>query len=81
MERKIGEIFELQNEWYKVVDDPKGTCRGCAFIENPCNSYKEIIGFCSEDGRNDGTSIIFIKADKPVGIINSDNKKKLLLFI
>lgn len=31
MERKIGEIFEFRNEYYKVVDDPENICRDCAF--------------------------------------------------
>lgn len=88
MERKVGEIFEFRNEWYKVVDDPENTCRDCAFKSTrgrTCDSdpYRETIGFCSEYGRNDGTTVIFIKAEKPVGLISSEssNKRKLLLVI
>lgn len=88
MKREIGEIFELQNEWYKVVDDPENTCRDCAFKSTrgktcDSDSYREIIGSCSEDCRNDGTTVIFIKAEKPVGLISSEssNKRKLLLVI
>lgn len=83
MKREIGEIFKFQNEWYEVVNDPENTCRDCVFRNkrsSTCNSdsFREIIGSCSEYCRNDGTTVIFIKAEKPVGLISSESfdKKK-----
>lgn len=62
MERKIGEIFEHNGEWYQCVEDRKETCEGCDFVTH-CDSYK---GHCSSTARDDGKDIRFKKL-KPVG--------------
>ena len=46
MERKIGEIFEYNGEWYKCVKSD-GTCNGCVGKFQPysfCNGFKECVG-------------------------------------
>lgn len=46
MERKIGEIFEYNGEWYQCVKSD-GTCNGCVGKFQPysfCNGFKECIG-------------------------------------
>ena len=69
-ERKIGEIFERNGEWYQCVEH-KG-CHGCAFLShNDC-------GFNGDPHcvyRSDGKHVIFKKLEK-VGepYYNSDNK-------
>lgn len=84
MERKIGEIFELQGKWYKTIEDKKNVCSECVFCyfaETICENYRDIVGHCSIGTRQDSTSVIFVEVDKPIGIITSNlsDKKKLLL--
>ena len=46
MERKIGEIFECNGEWYQCVKSD-GTCNGCVGKFQPysvCNGFKECVG-------------------------------------
>ena len=46
MERKIGEIFEINGEWYQCVKS-NGTCNGCVGKFQPysfCNGFKECVG-------------------------------------
>lgn len=64
MERKIGEIFEYNGEWYQCV---KGDiCADCAFVKKHCNDNPlfEAIGSCSKYYRKDATSVIFKKLEK-----------------
>ena len=57
MERKIGEIFEYNGEWYQCVKS--ASCYGCAFLNSNC------IGLiCSVDDRTDNCSAIFKKLEK-----------------
>ena len=60
MERKIGEIFEYNGEWYQCVEHK--SCEGCAFYRR-C-SYKDEFGNCSSRGRKDKESVIFKKLEK-----------------
>ena len=60
MERKIGEIFEYNGEWYQCVEHK--SCEGCAFYRR-C-SYKDKFGNCSSRGRKDKESVIFKKLEK-----------------
>ena len=74
-EWKIGEIRQVNGEWYQCV---KGTkCYECAFAKKHCNENPlfETIGSCSKYYRKDATSVIFKKLEK-VGLpyYNSDNK-------
>ena len=60
MERKIGEIFEYNGEWYQCVESPD--CTLCAFNETDCNDID--IGDCASYKRSDGKSVIFKKLEK-----------------
>lgn len=86
MERKIGEVFELQGKWYKTIEDKRNICDKCVFCDakgSICDTHRDIVGHCSIGSRHDSTAVIFVEVDKPIGIItsNSSNKKKLLLLI
>lgn len=68
MERKIGEIFEYNGEWYQCVVSIDG-CRECSFrAQDYCTRHSE----CLSDARSDGISVIFRKLEK-VGIPFSCN--------
>ena len=60
MERKIGEIFEYNGEWYQCIRDI--TCINCGFNNKGCLADKHITGDCS--GRLDGASVVFKKLEK-----------------
>ena len=61
MERKIGEIFEFDGEWYQCM---KGnTCNDCAFYRSSCGSLNGK-GSCSYNFRKDATNVIFKKLKK-----------------
>ena len=64
MERKIGEIFEHNGEWYQCVEQPekydKTVCAICAFQGNGnCELDR-----CSGTYRSDKKSVIFKKLEK-----------------
>ena len=60
MERKIGEIFEYNGEWYQCVVSIQG-CRECSFrTHDYCIHHLE----CLSDTRSDKTSVIFKKLEK-----------------
>ena len=66
MERKIGEIFEYNGEWYQCVG---GTCRNCSFYYNTvCKNITTIgstnFGNCHCSLRTDHKSVIFKKLEK-----------------
>ena len=66
MERKIGEIFEYNGEWYQCVG---GTCRNCSFYyDTVCKNITTIgrttIGNCHCSLRTDHKSVIFKKLEK-----------------
>lgn len=62
MERKVGEIFEYNGEWYQCLKSPDGSCKHCdmGFGEKCPIPIKE----CTESGRNDRSYIIFKKLEK-----------------
>lgn len=64
MERKIGEIFEYNGEWYQCVRGE--ICADCAFAKKHCNENPlfEAIDSCSKYFRKDATSVIFKKLEK-----------------
>ena len=66
MERKIGEIFEYNGEWYQCVG---GTCRNCSFYyDTVCKNFitigSTIIGNCDCTLRTDHKCVIFNKLEK-----------------
>lgn len=60
MERKVGEIFEYNGEWYQCVDIGF-TCADCD-IRNNCSNIP--IGACSAGLRKDGKQVRFKKLEK-----------------
>ena len=60
MERKIGEIFEYNGEWYQCVKSV--SCGECAFLNSICIDNSSIK--CSADYRNDNCSVVFKKLEK-----------------
>lgn len=60
MERKIGEIFEHNGEWYQCVVAMQG-CRECSFrTQDYCTRHSE----CMSTERSDKTSVIYKKLEK-----------------
>lgn len=61
MERKIGEIFEYNGEWYQcITDTTDDSCNNC-FFQKSCS---DITGDCSSIVRSDGESVAFKKLKK-----------------
>lgn len=60
MEWKIGEIKQVNGEWYQCVVAIQG-CRECSFrTQDYCTHYSE----CFSVVRSDGRSVIFKKLEK-----------------
>lgn len=75
MERKIGEIFEYNGEWYQCLVSLYG-CRECSFrAQYYCTRHSE----CFSDARSDGISVIFKKLEKVGGPITVNGKNVQLL--
>lgn len=71
MERKIGEIFEYNGEWYQCVECTHGivdVCKGCSFytIKGNCSQgiNDNILGHCGRIHRTDGNNVIFKRLEK-----------------
>ena len=63
MERKIGEIFEYNGEWYQCIVG--NGCKNCAFYEIKCyNDNNDPIGDCCALIRKDNKEVIFKKLEK-----------------
>ena len=65
MERKIGEIFEYDGEWYQCIIG--NVCKNCAFNEMKCYTIEDNgypIGNCCADRRKDNKDVIFKKLEK-----------------
>ena len=65
MERKIGEIFEYNGEWYQCIVG--NDCENCAFNERKCYTVVDNgdpIGDCCADRRKDNKDVIFKKLEK-----------------
>lgn len=75
MERKVGEIFEYNGEWYQCVEQPKQhdcftVCELCSFnVIGNCDLDK-----CSGTYRSDSKSVIFKKLEKVGDPIRIENK-------
>ena len=76
MERKIGEIFEYNGEWYQCVKSPDGSCKHCdmSFGGKCPIPIKE----CVASARSDLFYVIFKKLEK-VGEPKIINGKKVQL--
>lgn len=62
MEWKIGEIKQINGEWYQCVEEIG--CDGCAFDTIKCDEIDDIIGKCTSDLRHDDKSVVFKKLEK-----------------
>jgi hypothetical protein len=82
MERKIGEIFELDGEWYQCIEND--SCGECSLFTTECGSgtksdlADKVVGQCSKIRRTDNKHVIFKKLEK-VGehYINNDRTYQL----
>lgn len=67
MERKIGEIFNYQDNWYQCIEDTGYGCIICHFNTHDnicCNNVLNIIGNCLPLYRKDYKSVVFRKLEK-----------------
>lgn len=66
MEWKIGEIRQVNGEWYQCVEG--NSCKNCAFDGRKCYLYydgtDDQIGECCYDRRKDNKDVIFKKLEK-----------------
>ena len=68
MDRKIGEIFEYNGEWYQCVESD--SCGECSLFTTECGSgtksdlADKVFGQCSKVRRTDNKSVIFKKLEK-----------------
>ena len=75
MERKIGEIFEYNGEWYQCVEDSLDNCVNCCFYNGGHKKCSDKMGECFKGRRSDNNGVYFKKLEK-VGepYYNSDKK-------
>lgn len=67
MERKIGEIFNYQDNWYQCIENTGYGCIICHFNTHNnicCNNVLNIIGNCLPPYRKDYKSVVFRKLEK-----------------
>lgn len=75
MERKIGEIFEYNGEWYQSVKS-QGKCYSCdLFVDDHCVSDFSLNGSCFYCHRKDGENIMFRKLERVGEPYTLENKK------
>lgn len=77
MERKIGEIFEYNGEWYQCIHTKSLGCENCDLATKSnihCSDVFEIRGECLLCYRKDGKSVIFKKLEKVGEPIRIENK-------
>lgn len=75
MERKIGEVFDINGEWYQCVVE--NGCENCAFKGRKCyveGGTDDPIGECCYDRRRDNEDVIFKKLEK-IGTTYIENGK------
>lgn len=79
MERKVGEIFEYNGEWYQCIHTKSLGCENCDLATKSdihCSDVFEIRGECLSCYRKDGKSVILKKLEK-VGEPEIINGKKV----
>lgn len=59
MERKIGEVFELEGRKLKVEKAERGSCTGCSLLNKNCFDKRKVSGECVDEFRDDETDVIF----------------------
>lgn len=67
MERKVGEIFEYNGEWYQCIHTKSFGCENCNLtVQNNihCIDAFKIRGECLSSNRKDGKSVIFKKLEE-----------------
>ena len=67
MERKVGEIFEYNGEWYQCIHTKSFGCENCDLATKSnihCSDVFEIRGECLSCYRKDSKSVIFKKLEK-----------------
>ena len=65
MERKIGEIFEYNGEWYQCVENSTCSCEHCDFRNNNTSGFLcHIINVCLSRNRADKKQVIYKKLEK-----------------
>ena len=77
MERKIGEIFNYQDNWYQCIENTGYGCIICHFNTHNnicCNNVLNIIGNCLPPYRKDYKSVVFRKLEKVGNPILVENK-------
>ena len=77
MERKVGEIFEYNGEWYQCIHTKSFGCENCNLtVQNNihCIDAFKIRGECLSSNRKDGKSVIFKKLEKVGEPIRIENK-------
>jgi hypothetical protein len=75
MERKIGEIFNYQDNWYQCIENTGYGCIMCHFnTHNNICCNLNIIGNCLPPYRKDYKSVVFRKLEKVGNPIMVENK-------
>ncbi len=77
MERKVGEIFEYNGEWYQCIHTKSLGCENCDLATKSdihCSDVFEIRGECLSCYRKDSKSVIFKKLEKVGEPIRIENK-------
>lgn len=75
MERKIGEIFNYQDNWYQCIENTGYGCIICHFnTHNNICCNLNIIGNCLPPYRKDYKSVVFRKLEKVGNPIMVENK-------
>lgn len=77
MERKIGEIFNYQDNWYQCIENTGYGYIICHFNTHNnicCNNVLNIIGNCLPPYRKDYKSVVFRKLEKVGNPIMVENK-------
>ena len=63
MERKIGEVFKIKNEWYQCIPAPNGSCLSCDLFVS-LKACPILVRKCAKSGRTDKIDVIFKKLRK-----------------
>lgn len=65
MEWEVGEIRQINDEWYQCVEGEN--CEKCSFHKKGCNTFNldnNPIGYCEDKERKDNKNVLFKKLEK-----------------